>query len=130
MNPCIHPVTDTLLSEAMVAGWQRGIRPGKFHYQSWLKEWSKETRHLEINLETACAIGAACYAVAPTCEIDRREQAIRLFPQLVDYIAPDRFPYPVRDLKVVSLGDLITYYNDWTDHTPDEIVAAVRKLGY
>jgi hypothetical protein len=67
---------------------------------------------------------------APSCEIDRRDQAIKLFPQLLEYVPRHKFPFPVQDIKVVSLGDLITYYNDRTELTTEEIVEAVRRLGY
>lgn len=130
MNPCVTAVTDTKLSDAMERAFSGGLRMRKLGYQTWSKLYSPETRHLEVKLTEACAIGAACYAVAPTCEIDRREQAVRLFPQLQEYVAPARFPYPVGDIKVVSLGDLIAYYNDRTELSQAEIVAAVRKLGY
>jgi hypothetical protein len=130
MNPCVHPATNTTLSDAMERAWNSGLRQRKQGYQTWSKTYSPQTRHLEVKLTEACAIGAACYEVAPTCEIDRREQAVRLFPQLQNYVPQADFPYPVRDIKVVSLGDLLTYYNDRTNLSPAEIVDAVRKLGY
>jgi hypothetical protein len=130
MNPCIKPVTGMSLSNAMESGFRWGINREKHKYQAWTKEWSPETRGIEVKLAGACPIGVACYVAAPSCEIDRRDQAIKLFPQLLEYVPRHKFPFPVQDIKVVSLGDLITYYNDRTELTTEEIVEAVRRLGY
>jgi hypothetical protein len=116
------------LSDAMEAGWQ-GVPQIRLWYQLWDRATGQITG--------ACAIGAACYAVQPTVHAVRGSDALGLFPQLQDLV---RVPQKNGEVFEGPLRRYITLLNDNKqvkghpprdhEYTKEEIVAAVRDLGY
>jgi hypothetical protein len=83
-----------------------------------------QVRNDNYEIEAACAIGAACFAVAPELTVDDFMDAEEIFPQLKDLVS-----YPAGE-EAMLLRELIVYYNDDTPMPPAEIAEIVEKLGY
>jgi hypothetical protein len=75
----------------------------------------------------ACAIGTACYAVAPDRYVSDFADARKIFPQLSDILEahlPRLGEYKGR------LEDIICAYNDMLEYPLEEIAHLVRMLDY
>jgi hypothetical protein len=82
---------------------------------------------LEGQVEGACAIGLACYAVAPQKKLLVTGDTYRIFPQLADTVQAH---LPSHREFEGFLDDLIMYYNDTRKAPPDEIATILAQLGY
>jgi hypothetical protein len=101
----------------MKQGWN-GIGQAQGHYQF---------RDEDNRLIAACALGAACYAVAPDEPVYAGWQVRGFFPQLFDRVSGF---LPETDLFNCPLEDLIVDLNDRRAASPSRIVAIVEALGF
>jgi hypothetical protein len=105
------------LSEAMRVGSQLVPRIRKvFQYHN-----------LDGEIEFACAIGAACFAQAPSVSVTTAQTARTIFPQLIERVQAE---VPGFGEYEGSLEKLIVLYNDDLEIPTEDIISLVEALGY
>jgi hypothetical protein len=118
------------LSDAMEAGWQ-GVDQTAPAYQRFYYDYDLG----KSKLVAACAIGAACYVVAPE-EYPDPSRYNRLFPELKEVltleqlaVVPEIDPLMLKP-SAPTIAAALVIMNDQLQLSKEKIIATVRQWGY
>jgi hypothetical protein len=115
----------------MEKGWREAKQSFAVHQDY---RYNPETGRRE--LIAACAIGAACHAVAPDRELRSWDEIAAVFPQLKEWLEPAQLGDELRQtIKApgapsITLRAALILMNDRLLMPKEQIIATLRGWGY